>query len=186
MVNNDDKHILSSQNEPISYNDIFKKMFPACCSFAENYIADSSEAKDIVQDVFVKLWFKFEEFNSEIGIKAYIYKAIKNSSLNHLEHLKVRQKFQEKKLLEVKSESYFLNALIKEETHRIIHSCIENLPEKGKEVILLSLQGLKNNEIAESLDVSINTVKTHKLKAYRILKENLKHLVYMLQLISGI
>jgi RNA polymerase sigma-70 factor (ECF subfamily) len=161
-------------------------MFPACCLFAQNYITDSSQAKDFVQEVFVKLWFKFDEFNSEVGIKAYIYEAIKNTCLNHLEHLKVRHKFQKKKLSEVNSETYFFNALIKEETNRIIYSCIDELPEKGKEVILLSLKGLKNNEIAENLNVSINTVKTHKLKAYRLLKENLKHLVYLLQIISGI
>lgn len=186
MDTNDDKRVLSSQNEPISYNDIYEQMFPACCSFAQNYITDSSQAKDFVQDVFVKLWFKFDEFNSEVGIKAYIYEAIKNTCLNHLEHLKVRHKFQKKKLSEVNTETYFFNALIKEETHRIIYTCINDLPEKGKEVILLSLKGLKNNEIAENLDVSINTVKTHKLKAYRHLKESLKHLVYLLQIISGI
>jgi len=132
----------------------------------------------------LKLWHKFDEFNSEIGIKAYIYKAIKNSCLNHLEHVKVKQKFQKKELLEVQSESYFLKAVIEEETHRIIYRYINELPEKAKEVILLSLQGLKNKEIAEELYISVNTVKTHKLKAYRQLKENLKPLIYMLQILS--
>ena len=185
MFINDDKQITSSENETISFNDIFKEMYSACCSFAQKFIINSSEAEDLVQDIFVKLWYKFDEFNSEIGIKGFIYKAIKNSCLNHLQHIKVRQKFQKKKLLEVQSESYFLKTLIEEETHRIIYRYINELPEKAKEVILLSLQGLKNKEIAEDLNISINTVKTHKLKAYRLLKENLKPLIYMLQILSG-
>ena len=58
MFINDDKQITSIENDPISFNDIFKEMYPACCSFAKKFIIDSSEAEDVVQDIFVKLWDK--------------------------------------------------------------------------------------------------------------------------------
>ena len=66
---------------------------------------------------------------------------------------------------------------IQEETIRLIYEAIESLPENCKNIIDLSLKGLKNDAIAETLKISVNTVKTHKKTAYKILRIKLKDIL---------
>jgi RNA polymerase sigma-70 factor (ECF subfamily) len=70
----------------------------------------------------------------------------------------------------IDSEAFFIDQVVEEETHRMIHQAIQELSPKCKEIILLGLEGLKNKEIARELNLSVNTVKTHKLLAYRQLR----------------
>ena len=58
----------------------------------------------------------------------------------------------------------------------MIYSEINKLPEMGKKVLLLSLRENSNEEIAEILEIAINTVKTHKSRAYKVLRKNLGEL----------
>ena len=66
----------------------------------------------------------------------------------------------------------------------IIKDVLKDLPPQTKNIVELSMQGAKNNDIAEFLDISINTVKTLKLRAYRTLRDKLKDYVYVLLLLS--
>ena len=66
--------------------------------------------------------------------------------------------------------------VIKEEVSRIILKELDHLSETGKKIILRSLEGYSNEEIAQELDISINTVKTHKARSYILLRKNLEYL----------
>ena len=158
-----------------NFESLFNEFYPALCSFAQHYIDDKDKAEDIVQDVFIAFWKDHSESNQIGSIKAYLYTSVKNKCLNYLKHNVVVNKYVESEKKE--SISYFFDHVIEEETHRMIYNAIEELPPRCKEIVLLSLQGLKNNEIAEELNVSINTVKTQKALAYNELRVKLKHLV---------
>jgi len=58
------------------------------------------------------------------------------------------------------------------------------MPEQRKKVFLLFLDGLSQDEIASELNISINTVKTHKLKARQFLRDHLKNSLYLLLLVK--
>ena len=62
---------------------------------------------------------------------------------------------------------------IEEEYYRMVHHMIASLPRERREVMLLTLEGKKNEEIATELDISVNTVKTLKKRAYSYLRERL-------------
>jgi RNA polymerase sigma-70 factor (ECF subfamily) len=159
-----------------SFNQCFTQMFPSMCIYAEKYVGEYDIAKDIVQEMFLKLWGIFSDFDSDIAIKAYLYRSIRNATINYLEHLKVEDKYSKRKLAEINSEQNFLSQIIEKETHRIIYQAIEELPKKRKQIILLSINGLSNPEIAKKLDISINTIKTQKSEAYKQLRESLKNI----------
>ncbi len=179
-----DKQILINEGEKTySFNTCFVEMFPALCSFAEKYLDDGELAKDIVQDIFTKLWDRFEEFDSDIRIKTYLYRSIRNTSINHLKHLKVEDKYNKRRSDELDSEKSFLSDILEKETHRIIYQAIEELPEKQKEIVYKSIWGLSNAEIAEEMHVSINTIKTQKARAYKQLRHKLQNIYSVLNLL---
>jgi RNA polymerase sigma factor (sigma-70 family) len=77
------------------------------------------------------------------------------------------------------------NLIIEEETHRLIYNAINELPAQCRKVLLLSINGLKNNDIAQELDITVNTVKTQKKIAYKQLKIMLKDIYAIVGMCFG-
>jgi RNA polymerase sigma-70 factor (ECF subfamily) len=176
MKSYSDKTIIVDDNESLSYNALFNDMYAGLCLFAERFLMISSESEDLVQEVFVKLWDKFETFNSLSAIKAYLYQATRNACLNSIRHEKVKRKYETHQVHQVESESYFLKQVVEEETTRLIASSIEELPPQCRKILQLSMQGLKNHEIADDLGISVNSVKTQKGIAYKTLRSKLQNI----------
>ncbi|MFC2138375.1 RNA polymerase sigma-70 factor [Bacteroidota bacterium] len=169
----------------ISYNNknefkiLFNSFYPALCSFASSFNLKTEQAEDIVQEVFITLWDKIEDFNNENAIKSFLYTSVKNKCINYLEHKKVIQKHADHAKNNSFNTSNFDDQIIEEETHRLIYHAINELPASCKNILLLSINGLKNSEIAEDLNLSINTVKTQKKIAYKQLKIKLKDVYFI-------
>lgn len=151
---------------------IFESYYKAAVLFAREILKEQAfEAEDLVQDAFIKLWSQAENFNALAAIKSYIYTTVKNACLDKLRKGLLTNKYQghAKKQLEM-LEAEFIEPLITAETTRIIYEAIDKLPEQGRNVFRMSLEGLKNDEIAERLNISVNTVKTHKQRALTSLR----------------
>lgn len=155
----------------------FESFYPSLCLFANKYLKDRDVSLDIVQDAFLYLWNKNADFPTANGAKSYLYQYVKNRSLNYLRDQELRKKVEIKVL---DTETFFRDSLIEEETYQIIFDAIRTLPPQGQRVIELSLDGLKNQEIADQLKISINTVKTIKLRAFASLRAVLKDNVFIL------
>jgi RNA polymerase sigma-70 factor (ECF subfamily) len=164
----------------IDFRSIFDKYFPFLCVFANRFVNDEDLSKDMVQDVFLKVWNSATEFESEKSLKVYLYLATKNTCFDYIK--KEKRKKQSSDLnTDLLTDEVFLNDdsvildIIREETYRQLEDAIKLLPEKAKEVVRLNLKSLTNQEIADELNISINTVKTHKLNAFKKLRELLGH-----------
>lgn len=94
-----------------------------------------------------------------------------------MKHLDVKNTYADRLNPEQFDENLFDKNYIREETIRLIYQAIESLPENSKKIIDLSLQGLKNEDIAQALNLSVNTVKTHKKTAYKMLRIQLKDIL---------
>ena len=162
----------------------FDLYYPSLCSFALNILEENSYVEDVVQEAFIKLWEKSADFSCEEAAKSFLYISVKNKCLNYLEHTKVTIKHAEI-IKQINNNGEINNRIIEEETHRLIYNSIDQLPDRCKEIILLSINGLKNNEIGKELNISENTVKTQKKIAYKYLKIKLKDVYAILFLISG-
>ncbi|PCH68358.1 MAG: hypothetical protein COC06_09665 [Bacteroidales bacterium] len=168
------------------YEYIYDNYYSSLCSFSSRFFKSKSDAEDVVQDVILRLWKSNSNFNSTKALTSYLFFSVKNASLNAIRN--------DSKWSNIDINHYDIKiddksidqVLIEEEYYRQIHLAINKLGPERKRVILLSMEGLSNKEIAEKTGVSVNTVKTLKLKAYRFLREELElpALLFLLHLIN--
>ena len=164
--------------------ELYKRLYPSMCVVAFNFVKDRDSAEDIVQEAFIKLCEnKDEEFKHERALRAYLYVIVRNTALTFLQ---TKKRFNnDDGTLEISEETDFFKSILQEETHLLIREAISQLAPRNQKIIELSLEGLSNLEIAQELDISVNTVKTLKKRAYKFLREKLaQHLVTILTLIS--
>ncbi|WP_439183324.1 RNA polymerase sigma-70 factor [Carboxylicivirga taeanensis] len=163
-----------------SFDHIFKTYYSALCLYAQKYLQDQYQAEDAVQEVFYQLLQKDETLDRYKDIRSYLYQAVRNQCLNDIRHQKVKQKHQEKIIHYNQEEKDFFSDLISAEVYRQLAQALNHLPQQCRTVYKLSLEGLKSIEIAEDLGISVETVKTHRKRAKKILKEQLKNLFSLL------
>jgi len=156
-----------------SFKSIFSNHYNALCAFGNRYISDTFAVEDMIQEVFVSFWEKRQNFEHENAVKSFLYTSVRNKCLNHLKHLAVLKKHEKQLIYELESKQFFSRHLIEEETFNQLYIEISHLPESAQKIMLLALKGLKNKEIATTLGISENTVKTQKKIAYSKLKKKL-------------
>lgn len=158
------------------YNALYNTLYTSLCLFSNKYVDDLDKSKDIVQEVFIKFWNTKIIFDDEVAIKSYLYVSVKNKSIDYLKSKEYRltRSLDTINIFELESDSYFDKEFFIEEVSVVIEKAIENLPKKCREVVRLSMNGCKNKQISEELEISINTVKTQKKIAYQKLRTCLK------------
>jgi RNA polymerase sigma-70 factor (ECF subfamily) len=157
--------------------EVFKTVFEVyhqrLHSFALSIIGEK-EAEDVVQDTFIKLWERRSSFDNLYALKVFLYLTVKNACLNILRHQKVVQDHEKK--MPVDQEQDLLHKMIKTEVIGEVRLALAQLPESYRRVIYLSyFEDKGNQEAAELLNISINTVKTQKLRGFKILRTILRH-----------
>jgi len=165
----DDKYIKQE------FEEVFRLYFIPLSHFAQKFVVDLDTAKDIVHEVFIKIWEKREEIDWNKSIKSYLFTAVHNRSLNYLRDSK-KQAFTDFDAELLKEEKVFKeeNFLEAEELSVQINKALAKLPEKCREVFMLNrFEDLKYAQVAEKLNISIKTVEAQMSKALRILKEEL-------------
>ena len=153
-----------------SFEIFFKKNYHVACLVALKYLPDQQQAEDIVQETFIYIWQKRNELNIRTNFKAYLFTAVRNRCLNFVRR---EQKLEEisEDMPEIEGDFNFSD----EELSVKIAQSIESLPPQCKKIFLLAYkENLTYNEIADTLDLSKNTIKTQMGIAYKILRENLK------------
>ncbi len=165
-----------------AFKALFDSLFPAMCSLATRILNDEEKGKDIAQEAFVKLWQKdTEEFADENALRAYLYVLVKNACISLIRKEKNNITTNIEAGLPI-ADRQFLDEILREETYRLLREAIRELSPQASKVVDLSLKGYSNQEIADELDVTINTIKTVKKRAYKALKEKLGSQYVMLLL----
>ncbi len=159
----------------VSLKSVFYQYHTALCIFAEKLVQDRTEAEDIVEDVFIKLWQKEPDFSQYKNIKAVLYLTVKNACLDHI---KKRRRDNEKLngftyTLQQETESFILLEIVRAEVLRNLYAALENLPVERRNVMqLIYVEGWESNKVAEHLDISIHTVKKHRLRGIKDLRSS--------------
>lgn len=178
-----------------TFEDIYLSYFSKMKYFAKEYVVLDEDAENIVQDVFVELWENREMLNMHINLIAYLFTTIKNKCLNHLRHKIVVQetasKIQEEYLISLRMnldslEAFDDHLFSDQDIEKIISRALDTLSEKCRTIFIMSkLEGKKQKEIAQELNISINTVETQMGIAYKKLRIELKdYLPILLFLLS--
>ena len=157
---------------------LFTFLFPVLCSFASKFLHPAEAPEDIVQDAFIELWNRRPEFSGLDHIKSFLYLTIKNKCLNRIKHRDVEDRYvQEQNNLRDKTE-FFEDQLLKAEIVLHLKGAIDKLPAQQRKIMLLNMMGHTNDEIAGTLDISVNTVKLQKKVAYEKLRNAFKNMLY--------
>lgn len=153
------------------YDRYYRALVSYGCQFVENEVAE-----DIVQELFSVLWERRPLFSSISQFSTYLYNTVHNSALNHLRHQTVHNNYRQS-IIEHLQEFMLVDDISdifnKEEIYRQLFAAIDELPPRQKEVFLLCMEGKKNKEIAEQLDISAETVKVQKRRAIAQLRGKL-------------
>lgn len=169
------------------YKSIFNDLYRSLCLFANTYLENLDVSKDLVQDIFIKIWEDNIEFQNKNKIKSYLYTSVRNKSIDYLKskHFKSTTLLSEIKLEQLESDSFFMREVVVSETSAILEKAINTLPNRCAQIIRLSANNFTNMEIAKNMDISINTVKAQKKIAYKRLKPLLKeHFILLLYIFS--
>ena len=158
------------------YFNYSKKLY----NFAFNILKSKEDAEGIVQNVFTKIWEIRSEINTELSFGGYIFRIAKNMMLNQLrkkiiekEYLNYLLTMPEDTSLPVEQEINFL------ELNLEIERIINELPEKRREILRLSRhEGLTYREIAEKMNISVNTVNTQISKSLEHIRDHLAIIFY--------
>ena len=159
----------------INFDDLFRYNYRPLCMYALHYLQDVDLSEDIVQESYAALWEKLQEGVHVLNRKSYLYMMVRNRCLDHLR----------KKGIPTESlkpyDTYGIidddDAQERSQTEAKLWTAIDSLPEKCREVFILSKRdGLKYEEIAEELNLSVNTVRNQISKALKVLKEGVHKL----------
>ena len=154
-----------------AFEELFWGFFSAGRQFVKSFQVDDSSADDILQEVFIHICDKRQAFKSEDHFKAYFYKALRNNTVKYITRNKHVLNLES---AENKESDDVLLKITEIEFNREISRAISLLSEKRREIILLSMSGMSEQMIADTLNISINTVKNQKTKAYASLRQELK------------
>ena len=164
---------------------LYKAYYKALYSYARQMTGKEETAKDIVQEVFFKTWQNQGTFETETALRAYIYNAVRNERINYMEHLR-RESDRKlsflKKMREMQMDVNGDLLVHKEEVYRMLFEAIDSLPKKQREIFLLTMKGKKNSEIAEAMNISVNTVKSQKKSGMEKLRDRMTPESFMLVL----
>lgn len=153
------------------YEKIFRELFKPLCSFALKYIGDWDEARNLVHEVFISVWEKFDSLPPDTQYRSYLFTAVRNRCLNYLRDKKKLlslEKVGDADLSEVNT------SLEAAELEQAIAQAINSLPEKCRQIFEMNRgEGLKYAEIAEKLGLSVKTVEAQMSKALSVLRERL-------------
>jgi RNA polymerase sigma factor, sigma-70 family/RNA polymerase sigma-70 factor, Bacteroides expansion family 1 len=182
MINKDPQFSSGSFKD---FERVFQENFTSLVSFAMTIVDSQDVAEDIVQEVFIKIWESKNSRTFYKELKGYLFVSVKNSCLNHVKKEK-RKSEKEKELSPKIPDLYDADTVESSERNRLIFEAIEKLSPKGKIVLkLICFNNLKYKEVAEELDITVDTVKYHYSNSLKKLRELLTkdQFIFFLQFI---
>ncbi len=158
---------------------IMDRWYARLFNFANGYLNNSENSKEVLQDVFLRLWDHRNKLNDDTSLNAYLFTMTRNCCVDLIRREKLMMQFRTDKQVEYRQLTENLNALsdpildeiFAMELQEEISQVINRLPDQCRKVFILSrTNGLKNREISEALELSEKTVESHLTKALKTIR----------------
>lgn len=169
---------LPYHNDP--HGDVFQQLFQELFrehehklyAFVVKVLRSDAQAKDIVQDVFLKLWTIREQLHEIENMDAFLYRLTENKVYDYLRAAATREKTRLELWRRLQAAGHDTpDHLEAREYHALIQQAIQQLPPQRKTIYLLSKQeGMKQQQIAEELQLSPHTVRNHLAEAFKSIR----------------
>lgn len=170
------------QGSEEAFERIFRTHYPGLCAFAAGYVCRMDVARDIVQEVFLKIWERRKCWRVRTSLKAYLYGSVRNRALNHVQSAwTTRTTVMEPHSTSLSEPRSPEDELHYKELADAVRRAVRRLPERRRTAFVLHRQqGLSYGEIADVMGISPRTVEGHISKALKHLRESLPIVLTML------
>lgn len=141
---------------------LYDTYYASLCRYARRFVGDMTDEEDIVQEILVKLWEREGYFENLRALSAYLYRSVHNACLVSIRDQKENR---EEDLIQRLGEILTFDTpdneqlLIEEEYYRQIFVVLNSLSEQRRLVVEMTMEGLKNEEIAQQMHVSSTRLK---------------------------
>lgn len=170
-----------------AFERLFRIYAEALCTFAADHVGDRF-AEDVVQTVFCDLWERREAWHPQGSVKAYLYRAVRNTALDELDRRDVERKWKEEEKEqnrmedENEGEDDPLETLKHDKMSKAMAQAVEDLPERRRIIYQMARHhGMSYAEIATALDISPKTVENQMGRALKTLREKLRKFASLVQ-----
>lgn len=150
-----------------AFKSLFNRFYLKLVQYAVSYTQDIDIAEDMAQETFTRLWHNRASLSNADNLEGYLMTSVRNRCLNYLDRKKTTDRYMR---------NYVYDELENDESDREslaaeMRRLFDELPEKRREVMRLNVFEAKSYvEIAQTMDISLNTVKDHVKKAYAFLR----------------
>lgn len=153
---------------------LFNTYYNNLCAYANNFLKDVDAAEEVAQEVLFKVWTNRDSIVFTNSVQSYLFRAVRNASLNLLKHINIREDYKSQNEYEMEPSLSSEDEMIVSELDVKIREAIDKLPMERKRVFIMSrYDGLKYAEIAQKLNISVSTVENQMVKALKFLREEL-------------
>lgn len=153
------------QGDEQAFEKLFCEYYYDLCSFAYQFTSCNERAKDLVQEVFLKIWNRRKKWKVHRSVKAYLLKAVRNSAINHINkrdnRSEVREIFSREILQNIKPSVDRKFDKRDELVDQIWEAVLTMSKRRRRVFILYHRHGLSYSEISEVLEISRKTVENH-------------------------
>lgn len=170
-----DKTLLAAigNDDYAAYNKLFVRYYNRLCCYVYRVLENKEDTEDVVQELFLTSWSNRKKIVTGENVSGYLYTMARNQALNY-----IRTQTNYKTTLENREEQlpyYEENTLEAEEFRMTLYDCINRLPDRCKEALLLHrVKGMKQKEMADMLSISVKTIKNQIWASLQRLKKCLE------------
>ena len=167
---------LIQRGDKKAYQELFVRYAPRIYHFSLSYLKSSTDAEELVQDVFLKIWDKRENLDQTKNVKAFIFRIAVNTIYDFVRRKNVERAFDDfARAREGLSPNTTWHEVIWDEMLSNLDDLVGQMPEQRRKIFVLSREkGLSNDEIAQQLKISKRTVENQLYRAIAFLKKYFK------------
>ena len=162
-----------------AFDSLYREFHPALCAFAASIIRDRGAAEDVVQDVFVNLWTKRGDLTTPTTLRAYLYSAVRNRSLNHLRSISSGDAWAESERAAAAAPPASMDSadtqLEKRDLKEQVEQALAQLPPRARIAAKLRwYDQMSYAEIAEAMGISVKSVENQLSRSVKALRAILR------------
>lgn len=166
-----------------AFEEVFKQYYFPLLVYSFSIVNRKEIAEEIVQEFFYKWWKEREKIEISRSIKNYLFRAVRNQSIQYCEHCRVENRHGEK-ITELSSGNYNISPedeLEIKELEKIISDTLKKLTDRQQNIFKMHrYDGLKYKEIAQNMSLSIKSIEAEMSKAYAVLRKEIEKYNYSL------
>ena len=151
-----------SEGDEKAFRNLFEYYYPKVKAFLSNFIDNNADAEDLAQNIFVKIWLQRSILSEIRSFGAYLYTTTRNTAIDFGRVRKIRIPLTDENSADVATEYQSEHEFFAKETELQIAAVISKLPEKRRQVFIMSrMEGKTNGEIADIMGITKKTVENH-------------------------